>query len=491
MKLERRSLTSVSWSFAANSFLLILLFIRSVLLARWLPVDVFGIFTVAYSVILIAAVIPNWGMAGAFLHRDETVKDEGQAAAVHFTLKIILTMLWTAGMFIFAFLVPSTASTIALVVLIITTSISHLIQTPNLILSRRVVFRRIALIDTSYAFLSLIVAVIIAQLSLMLNDQRLALWALLSAPVVKVSLQVFFYYIWRPVWRPKVAWDSATVRYFLAFGSKNFVSVLLLRLLDRIDDLWTGIYLGAESLGFYSRAYRFATYPREVIARPVNQVMPGAYAELKEDRDGLSKAFIRSNVFLIRAGFLAGGTLTLIAPEFISIALTDKWMPMLTTFRLMLIFTLLDPLKVTVTSMMVSVGAVTRPIPVRLIQLLILVLGMFLLGPRWGIEGVALAVNIMAFMGVTILFLQARTLVDFSIRKLFLVPTVALTIGLVLGGAVLFIPGVIGSDLRSGLVKATVFFLTYSAVLLIFESKQTIMMAKPLRHLGIEKSLVS
>jgi O-antigen/teichoic acid export membrane protein len=478
MSLARRSLTSITWSSVANLAQLILLFIRSVLLSRWLPVEIFGIYAAAYAFIAITRIIPNFGMDGAFLHRAKQVQDEQQAAAVHFTLKTVLTIVWTVAMLIFAFLIPDTETTVALYVLIGTTAASHLMQTPFLILARRVVYRRIAIMHIVDAILTLSISLFLAQLGLWMDSPSLFLWALLCSHVITVILNILFFYVWRPVWRPQFAWNKASVRYFMSFGGRNMLSTLLVQLLDRIDDLWIATYMSNEALGFYSRAYRFASYPREIVARPITQVMQGTYAELKDRRQQLSQAFFRSNAILVRTGFFAAGLMILVAPEFIILLLTDKWLPMLGVFRLMLVFILLDPLKMTVVHLMVAMGDAARPIPIRLLQLAILLIGLFVLGPLYGIEGVVISVNIMLVVGTFLFFRQARDYVDFSPFKLFAFPTIAVIIGVIAGWAVLYVPGLPDSEWWTAAAKIAVFVPLYASVLVLFERNETLALVK-------------
>ena len=147
------------------------------------------------------------------------------------------------------------------------------------------------------------------------------------------------------------------------------------------------------------RAYTFATYPRRLLAMPVNAVAGGAYAELKGDRPGLSRAFFSSNALLVRSGFLLGGLLVLVAPEFTRLALGERWLPMVPAFRLMAVFTLLDPIRVTVSSLFVAVGRPEQVVRVRLWQLAAMVVGLFALGSRWGITGVAVVVDGVLLLG--------------------------------------------------------------------------------------------
>jgi lipopolysaccharide exporter len=298
------------------------------------------------------------------------------------------------------------------------------------------------------------------------------LWALLSTDLVSALLSIVLLYLWKPVWRPRLVWAPAVMLYFIRFGSRQFVVNTLSVALDRLDDLWTRVFLGSTPLGLYSRAYALATYPRQILAVPINAVTVGTFAELKEDRFSLSRAFFRANAALVYTGFLMSGLLILTAPEIIRLLLGVKWLPMLITFRLMLIFTLLDPLRGTSVNLFVAVGKPEQIGKVQLVQLASLLIGLFFLAPRFGINGVAVAVDAMLVIGIVLMLWHARAYVDFSLTRLFAGPGLALIGGLALGRGVIALPGVAGSDWRTGILKAVVFGAVYAAVLVATGRRQ-------------------
>src|SRR5690606_28345597 len=106
------------------------------------------------------------------------------------------------------------------------------------------------------------------------------------------------------------------------------------------DDWWVGTFLGSNPLGFYSRAYEFARYPRRAIANPVLSVFFPAFAQLQDDRERLSRAFFRPTSLMVRAGGLLSLIFVSVAPEFIRIFLGEKWIPMQLAFQLMIVYTL-------------------------------------------------------------------------------------------------------------------------------------------------------
>jgi O-antigen/teichoic acid export membrane protein len=252
---------------------------------------------------------------------------------------------------------------------------------------------------------------------------------------------------------------------------------------EHLDDLWTAFYLGDQALGYYSRAYRFATYPRMLLAGPVNQVATGVYAELKEDRRRLSLAFFQINAVLVRSGFALAGWLALIAPEFIRLFLGERWLPMMTAFRLMLLFTLFDPLKITISGVLIAVGRPEKVSLARFIQVLVLLIGLYGLGLRLDIAGVALAVDLMLLSGILLLLLYIRPYVDYSPWRLFGPPTLALSAAL---GLVWLLAAPLAGlwDGWALLLKSLAFGGLYAVTLLLLEGRRLLEMVQQVRQLA-------
>lgn len=468
MSLAERSITSVSWNIGANLGKIAVLLVRSIVLARLLAVETFGVYTLATSIVTFSGILPVFGLGSAFLHRVPETANEDEAAAVHLTLRLLLTGIWVVALVGLSIVFTQGSLRLAMVVLTLVFAGLHLTDTPKVIFARRVQHRRLATVDLLNAVFSTIAAIILAR-------RGYELTALLATDVATLLVTVLGLYVWRPVWRPRLLWLRGTVRYYLHFGSRTMTEAALSEALDNVDDIWTGAYLGNNALGLYSRAYAFATYPRRLLAMPVNMVAGGTYAELKTDRPRLSRAFFQTNSLLVRTGFLMGGLLVLIAPEFVNLALGEKWLPMVPAFRLMAVFTLLDPIRTTVSSLFVAVGRPEQLIRVRVVQLAALIAGLFLFGLAWGITGVAIVVDGVLLVGLIPLLYRARTYVDFSSRRLFLAPGLALGIGL---SAALFVSvglcrvALCSNYWLTGVTKFIVFTTVFCAILFALERRE-------------------
>jgi len=463
MNLIQRSVTSSVYNITANGISLVVGFVGAIALARLLAPEVFGVFAFVTSVVQLTSALPNFGFQAAFLHR--TGGDAGiteEILRVCFTLKLLFSLVWAALMAGGVALLAPEHTRWAFWIVIAISLVGMQTATISFLLTRQVQFRRLAIAQAASAVATAIVSVGLAW-------GGWGLWALLGGNMAAVAVRVLLLYVIRPVWRPRLGWSSELARYFIGFGSKVFGTALLLEALDRVDDIWTGAALGDRALGFYDKAYGFATYPRHVFTAPLVQVVVGTYAELLGNRPRLSQTFAWINMLMARANFWVAALLWLVAPEFIRLALGDRWLPILAAFRLMLVYTMFDPIKNTISSVPILSGAPERVIRARLVQLVVLVAGLFALGPGLGIAGVALAVDVMLVVGMVILYAEARRFVDFSLRQFFGIPTVALGLGLVAVHGALALSGIGGNDWLTGAVKGLVFSLVYAGILLLTE----------------------
>ena len=202
-------------------------------------------------------------------------------------------------------------------------------------------------------------------------------------------------------------------------------------------------------------------YQPRIIACGRLRVIPGTVQIVNEvgiapdsSTSRFSQAFFRVDALLLRVRFLHGDLLALVAWEFIRTALVEKWLPMLAAFRLMLVFTLLDPTKIAVGSLFQAMGHPEIPLQARLVQLVLLVTGLSLMGALRGIASVAFAVDLMLVTGMILLFSQSRAFAGSSQRALFTAPISGLLLPMPTALAAGSIPVLAGSDWWTGATKA-------------------------------------
>lgn len=93
MSLAQRSVRSAGYMIASSGFQAGVQFVRSILLARWLLPDYYGVYTYATSIVMLTYALPGFGMGAAMIHRSQ-YSDGEIALRVQFTLSVIFNFLW-------------------------------------------------------------------------------------------------------------------------------------------------------------------------------------------------------------------------------------------------------------------------------------------------------------------------------------------------------------------------------------------------------------
>ena len=481
MNLTQRGISSFSWNLTANIIRVPIGFIQAVALARFLPVEYFGIYTGVLALTQMSSILFEFGLNKAFVHHAPETSNLQKALENLLSLKLILYTFWGLGMISVALLLFNGTRLMTFIIITCSIFITKLTEPPRMMLIRKVAHRRLAIIQTTNSILVAIFSIAIAYF-------HPSIWALLASNIVTSLWSVFTFYIWKPIWKPKLGWDIDIIKYFIQFGKKAVVGDFLNAAIDRVDDLWTNVFLGDQLLGYYSRAFKFATYPRFVLSMPVNTVSFGIYAEVKGNRYKLTKAFTQIVGFIIRSGFFLAGWLLWIASNFIVLFIGDKWLPMLSTFRIMTVFLLLDPIRLALSSVLIAEGKPEKVSKTSVIQIVVLIIGLFIFGIQFGIDGVAFAVDLMLIVSVTFLFSYLWNDIDFSLIKLFAAPSLSLVIAMLGTWMVLRVWNYQYSIFIDGVLKTLIFSAIYFIILIGMEGKDIIRTGKEVySNLGIKR----
>lgn len=411
------------FSVSASAVTLTLGFLRSVLLARLLLPEHFGLVALSLFYIGLAAQLRGLGLDTALIHRQDA--DE-PFLRTYFSLRLGLDLLAFGLLLALSPLLQTAYPQMpefsnVLIALILIYALSSLSQVQETLIRKNLAFYQLAATDVAASVVMTVLAPLTAW-------QGWGVWALVVEQLSGIGVR--FLLTWGPFrqWKPGLGWDRQTVRWFWEYGRPAWVASNLSYLLDRFDDFWIGTALGKMPLGLYSRAYEFAHYPRRILANPLVTVFMPVFARLQGDQLRLSQAFFRSAYIILRSGFLVAGAFGLAMPEFIHYMIGDKWQPVLWTFRLMLVYTVLDPFVMLMSNTLLAVG---RPGDLRnanVAQTVVFIPAVILGAWLWGINGVALAADGMLLVGVWRLYRPLRQVVDFSFVRLMVWPVLALAI---------------------------------------------------------------
>lgn len=421
--IARQATKGSLYSISSSAITIVLGFVRTTLMLRLLFPVHFGVTTLALFYVNLVSVLFRFGFDQALIHHKAVTES---VRRTFFVMRMGSTLI---GLVILALVAPVIGRFSPDQPLLTTVILAYIL----IYALREFNFSQVTILSKNLAFRQISIADVVSSLAMTIVAPTLAwfgwgLWAILAEQFTGIFVRLLIIQIIYRPWSPRWGWDRDEARWFWEYGRKAWSGSNLAFFLDRFDDWYTGTFLGGNALGFYSRAYDLANYPRRIISGPILDVFFPTFAQLQDDRPKLSRAFFRATSLMVRASGLFCLLFILTASEFIPLLLGDKWVPMIIAFQLMIIYTLLDPLSTAARNLLMATGYPQFVLNMRIAQVVVFVPAVVLLGQWLNIEGVALAADLMVFTGTIVLFWQTHRVVDYSARILWLWPLVSMVI---------------------------------------------------------------
>jgi PST family polysaccharide transporter len=372
----------IGWN-AAGALLTNLLRLATVaILGRLLSPGDFGVVAAALSVIALFHMIRDVGLAPAYIQRRDV--DEAHQRTL-FAFSLYLGLVLGALLLAIAPLLGrwygierSVPVMQALSVMFVLRGIS---AASIASCQRNLNFRAPAIIDA--AAFALGTGVTIATAAAGLGPWALV-WGYLTESVVSALL---FVGVAPP--RPGLGVDRAALRELLGFGAGHTVAQLANAVALQGDYFVVGRTMGAEILGYYTRAYELVRIPATVFSSVVGSVLFPAFSRLQDDPAQLARAMSRT-LFASAAVLLPlSAALMVAAPEFLQVLLGAQWGAAVVPFQ-WLVASMCARTSYKVGGLVArAAGDVTGIAAIQVIYAVLVVGGAALVQPAHGVTGVA------------------------------------------------------------------------------------------------------
>ena len=373
---------------------------RTLILARLLVPEDFGLLAVSLIAVDFLVNITNFGMIPALVQRAEADERHYHAA-------------WTVGLL--------RAVAIALVVILAAPGIAALLAEPRAASLIRVVALRPVLEAAasakvaevthhlrfrSIAFISVPEAVVNTAVSIALA-RPLGVWALVAGTLAGSAISGLMSYRLAP-YRPRLAFDSAAVRPLLQFGRWIFLTSLISVTGRALLQIVITQKLGVGELGLYYLAAKLALIPAEVSSEVVGAVAFPLYARLQADTQQVIRAFRAIFTSVAALLFPACALLVVLAPSLVTTVLGPRWQGTAPLIQLLALVNIVGLFGDTVGPILKGVGRPGRLAIIELIQSSLLIIGIWSLAGRYGVVSAALAwlAAVSASQLVSALFVQ-------------------------------------------------------------------------------------
>lgn len=385
--LTKRALGGMFWTFSGTGVQAVIQLVVLMALGRLLTPGDFGLMGAAMVVIAISQIVSQIGVGPAIVQRRDLERIHVRVAfTISGALGFVLGVgVWLAAPALAAFYrIPAVEPVLRGVALLF--PIDGLNTVGESLLTRHLRFRLFVALDVGTYIVGY------ACVGVLLAWQGYGVWALVAANLSQVTLRTLAMYVaTRHPLRPSLNLKAS--RDLLAFGFGHSLAQISLVLSQQGDNLVVGRWLGPVALGIYGRAYNLMVMPATVFGKIVNRVLFPVMAQVQDERDRLAGAYERSLAIVALVSLPVSAFLWVVAPEFIPALLGPKWTGVVLPFRLFtcgLFFRMSS--KVSDTCVKAAGAVYSRALHQGTYAAMVLVGA--LIGQRWGLGGVAVAVSI-------------------------------------------------------------------------------------------------
>ena len=316
--LHRRSLRGGAISMIGQGGNVTLQIISTVVLARILLPEDFGLVAMVTAVTGYASILVDLGTRDAVAQRGRV--SEGEVSAL-FWITFAIGLTFTAITFLGAPLVARFYEEPRLkyiaMVMAITFAVPALYFQQYALMRRALMFRKLALIDLVSNFLATVVAIGLAY-------RNYGYWALVWKPVLTAVFTGFG--VWLTCgWWPKRPQFTSGVRELLGFGLNVTGFTVADYIAKSVDRVALGYTAGPKEVGYYQNAFTVYDNALNVTAAALHNVATATLSKMRADVPALQRAWsmaLSSLTYFVAPAF---AILAVIGQDLVVLLLGAKW----------------------------------------------------------------------------------------------------------------------------------------------------------------------
>jgi O-antigen/teichoic acid export membrane protein len=408
--LQEKVFISAIWMYFFEFFNKGSIILKTVVLARLLAPEHFGIVGIATIVTTTLEVFSNIGYQKVLIQK-KVIDDNHLNMA--WTVSIIRGLILFLCMFLLSPLIaeffntPKASSVLR--VMAISFVINGLNNTGTIYFSREFKFHKRAFQNSISIFLGLLVTL---YLAIKLKNE----WAIVFGNLFTNSAIMILSYILHP-YRPKLFFDYKIFKECFAFGKWVLFSAILLYFTRQGDRIVLTKLLDVRTLGFYIIAMRFASL-QKIIIDVVGRVLFAGYSKLQNDILLLRKAYLRVLNIIVFFCVPICGITVLVAKPAVLIFLGEKWIEAILPTQILTVAVLINVITNSASALFYGSGKPIYTFNMLLMRSTVLFLLIYPLTKRMKIDGVIYSYLIASLSTLPIWLIELKRLINFKFVEL-------------------------------------------------------------------------
>lgn len=304
--LKNKTVKGVAWSGIDNVVQMGVSFVVSIILARLLTPDDYGLLGIILIFSSICTALMNAGFTTALIRKPDATDDD---YCTSFIINIVLSIVFYSIIYICSPLIADFFRRDELVNLTRVTSLGIIIGALSMIqqtrLTKRIDFK-------SQTKVTLVSSVVSGVIGIAMALTCYGVWSLviqtLSLQTLRIILLCFY-----DRWVPKFRFSSNSFRELFGFGWKMMLSAFIDSVWQQLYQVVVGRYYNAATLGQYTRSKQFSTLFSSNLSAVVQRVTYPVLSNIQEERERMTLAYrriIKVTMFVTSISMFALGAIS-------------------------------------------------------------------------------------------------------------------------------------------------------------------------------------
>jgi len=380
--IDRSLMRGIAWTGMAKWSTQLVTWGATVVLARLLTPEAFGIVSMATLYIGFVSLFNEMGIGSAVVNmRDLTPPEIRQIHTVSVGLGlagfvVACAMAIPIGLIFHAKEVPPVIAVLGLSFIV-----NAFKTVPVALLQREFRFKFLAFNEGCQA-------VVMATSEVVLAFLGFGYWSLVLGELIGMAAGATLAFSWRPL-RFAVP-QFAKLKRVTRFTLNLLGGRILWYVYSNADFAVVGRAMGKESLGIYQIAWNFSNLPLRKITELITRVTPSAFAAVQQDKALLRRYILNITEGLSLATFPLCVGITLVADDFVKLALGPQWIDAIVPLRLLSVYISMRTIQTIIPQVVIALGD-TRFLMMNGVLAICVMPAAFLIGTHWGLAGVGWA----------------------------------------------------------------------------------------------------
>lgn len=319
----------MAWRYGTYFFSKFLIFISTIILARLLTKDDFGVVGFAITAITFLEVL-SVGTGPALIYYP---KDDRTTATTFWLAQIVgialFALSWVTAPLIASYFRDDRVVSVVRV-LALAFPLNALGDIHSSLLQKQLAFNKIFIPE-------MLLALVKGGISIVLALLGAGEWSLIWGQIIGSLVWSGAYWMVE-AWRPSLYFDFQIARSVFNYGAKYISANIISMIVLNLDYLLVGRYLGAEALGVYTLAFRLPDLLILQFANLLGKVLFPLYTRMRDVPGKLSDGFFTTTRYVSLVTVPLGVGLALVAEPLVMVFFSEKWMSAIPVIRAIAVY---------------------------------------------------------------------------------------------------------------------------------------------------------